>query len=125
MKDIHELISLILEVAFIPLVFSSISQTSRVRAVEKYNPKLMSMVDLMYLEIFLPHSFWDYAVIIASYILNNTLNSSGLKLLSSFGWDTKRVWSLLFVWGCEVYPHVNDEGQYDKNMERCFLIGYP
>ena len=91
MKDIHELISLILEVASITLVFSSISQTSRVRAVEKYNPKLMSMVDLMYLEIFLPHSFWDYAVIIASYILNNTLNSSGLKLLSSFGWDTKRV----------------------------------
>ena len=31
----------------------------------------------------------------------------------------------LRVWGCEVYPHITDEDQYDKDMEICFLIGYP
>ena len=33
----------------------------------------------------------------------------------------------LCVWGCEVYLHVNDEyeDEYDKDMERCFLIRYP
>ena len=79
MKDIRELISPILEVASISLVFSSISQTSKVRAVERYCTRLISMVDRMYLETLLPHSFWDYVTITASYILNHTLNSSGLK----------------------------------------------
>ena len=31
----------------------------------------------------------------------------------------------LRIWGCEVYPHVDDDDAYDKDMERCFLIGYP
>ena len=31
----------------------------------------------------------------------------------------------LCVWSCEVYPHVKDEDEYDKDIERCFLIGYP
>ena len=91
MKDIHELISLSLEVESIQLVFSSISLTSRVGAIERYCTRLMSMVDLMYLETSLPHSFWDYAAITASNILNHTLSSSRPKLLSSFGWDTKIV----------------------------------
>ena len=55
MKDIHELISSSLEVESVPLVFSSISPTSRVRAAEKYCNRLMSMVDLMYLQTSLPH----------------------------------------------------------------------
>ena len=57
MKDIHELISPILEVASIPLMFSSISQTSRVGAAERYCTRLMSMVDLMYLKTLFPCSF--------------------------------------------------------------------
>ena len=31
----------------------------------------------------------------------------------------------LRVWGCEFYPYVSDEDQYDKAMERCFPIEYP
>ena len=27
--------------------------------------------------------------------------------------------------GCEVYPHVDDEDEYDKDIKRCFLNGYP
>ena len=49
MKDVHKLISPSLEVVSIPLIFSSISPTSRVRATERYYTKLMSMVELMYL----------------------------------------------------------------------------
>ena len=80
MKNIHGLISLILEVASILLVFSSISQTSRVGVAKGYCTRLMSnMVDLMYLETFIPYSLWDYVAITTSYILNHTLNSSRLK----------------------------------------------
>ena len=56
-KDIHEPISLSLEIASIPLVFLSISQASRVEAAERNYIRLMSMVDLMYLETLLPCSF--------------------------------------------------------------------
>ena len=79
MKDIHKLISPSLEVESIPFVFSSISPTSRVGAAEKYCTRLMSMVDMMYLETSLLHSFEDYAAIIASYILNHTSSSSRPK----------------------------------------------
>ena len=79
MKYIHELISLSLDVESIPLVFSSINPTSRVGAVEKYRTRLISMVDLMYLETSLPYSFWDYAEITTSYILNHAPSSSGPK----------------------------------------------
>ena len=50
MKDIHELISLSLEDKSIPLMFSSISLTSRVRAAKKYYNRLISLADLMYIE---------------------------------------------------------------------------
>ena len=79
MKDIHELISPSLKKESIPLVFSLISLISRVRATDKYCNKLMSMVDMIYLETSLLHSLWDYAVIIASFILNHTTISSGRK----------------------------------------------
>ena len=79
MKDIHKLISLSLEVMSIPLVLLLISQTSRVGMTEKNCTKLMSMVNLMYLETLLPHSFWDSTMITASYILNHTPNSNRLK----------------------------------------------
>ena len=74
MKDIHELISLSLIEESVPLVFSLISPTSRVRWKEKYCNKLMSIVDMMYLKTSLPHSFWDYDH--TSYILNHTSISS-------------------------------------------------
>ena len=80
MKDIHELISLSLEVEAIPLMFSLISPTSKVGAVEKYCKRLMSIVDLMYLETLLPQNFWDYMTITVSYILNYTPSSSGTKI---------------------------------------------
>ena len=67
MKDIHELISLSLEVEFIWFVFSSISPSSRGGVAERYCTRLMSMVNLMYLETSFPHSLWDYAVVTASY----------------------------------------------------------
>ena len=57
MKDIHGIISLSLEVESIPLVFSSISSTNKVGAAERYYNRLMCMVDLMYLETSLSHSF--------------------------------------------------------------------
>ena len=79
MKDIHELIILSLEVESIIFVFSSISPTSRVGVAERYYTRLRSMVDLIYLETTLPHSFWDYAVITAFYILNHTPSSSELN----------------------------------------------
>ena len=66
-KDIHELISLIMKVASIPFVFSSIISTSRVGAAKRYCTRLMSMLDLTYLETLLPHSFWEYVVITAFY----------------------------------------------------------
>ena len=50
MKDIHELISPSLEVESIPLVFSSISPTTRVGTAKRYYTRLTSMVDLMYLK---------------------------------------------------------------------------
>ena len=58
-KDIHELISSSMKEKSIPLMFSSISITSRVKVAERYCNKLMSMIDLMYLETSFPHSFWD------------------------------------------------------------------
>ena len=57
MTDIHELINPSLKEKSVPLVFSSISPTSRVEVAERYCNKLMSKVDLMYLEPSLPHSF--------------------------------------------------------------------
>ena len=106
-------------------MFSSISPTSRVGAVEKYCNILMSMVDMMYLETSLTHSFQDSVAITASYILNHTPISNGqktpLELWIGYTYNLEH----LHVWGCEVYPHVNDEDEYDKDMERCFLIGYP
>ena len=81
MKDIHYLITPSLEVVSIALVFSSISQTSRVGAAERYYTRLMSMVNLMYLKTFLPRSFRDYVAITYFYILNHTTNSSVLKTL--------------------------------------------
>ena len=57
MKDIHELINSSLKEKSVLLMFSSISPTSRVKDVEMYCNKLMSMVNLLYLETSLPHSF--------------------------------------------------------------------
>ena len=102
MKDIHELVSLILEVASILLVFSLIRQTSRVGAVERYYTKLLSMADLLYLETLLPHSLWDYATITASYILNHTPNSSGLKTSFRLWMGYKEILKHLHVWGYKV-----------------------
>ena len=39
--------------------------------------------------------------------------------------EHKEILEHLRVWGCEVYPHVSDEDQYDKDMEIRFMIGYP
>ena len=125
MKDIHELISPSLEIASISLVFSSISQTSRVRVVERYCTRLMSMAYLMYLETLLPRSFQDYAAITASYTLNHTPNQSKLNTPFEIWMGYKESLEHSRVWGCEVYPHGSDEDQYNKDMERCFLIGYP
>ena len=125
MKNIHEIIILSLEVESIQLVFSSISPTSRVGVEKKYCIRLMSMVDLMYPETLLPHSFWDYAVITTSYILNHTPSSSGPKTPFKLYMGYKDNLEYLCIWGCEVYPHVIDEDQYGKDMKRCFLIGYP
>ena len=85
----------------------------------------MSMVDLMYLETLLPHSFWDYAAITISYIFNHTVSSSGQKTPFELWMVYRDSLEHLCVWGCEVYAHVTNEDEYDKNMERCFLIGYP
>ena len=106
-------------------MFSSISPTSRVGVVEKYYNKWMSMVDMMYLETSLHHIFGDYAAIIASYILNHTLISSGLKTPFELCIGYTDRLEHLHVWDCEVYPHVDDEDEYDKDMEICFVIGYP
>ena len=125
MKDIHELISPSLEIESILLVFSLISPTSRVGAIEKYCNRLMSMVDLMYMETSFPHSFWDYVVITTFYISKYTPCSSGPKTPLWLWMGYKDSLEHLSIWDCEVYPHVIDEDEYDKDMERCFLIGYP
>ena len=83
------------------------------------------MVDMMYLETTLPHSFWDYATITAPYILNYTPISNGRKTHFELWMGYTDSLEHLHIWGCMVYPHVDDEDEYDKNMKRCFLIGYP
>ena len=120
MKDIHELTSPSLEVASIPLVFSLISQRSRVGAAERCCTRLMSMVNLIYLETLLPRRFWDYVAFTTSYILNHTPNSSGLKTPFEIWMGYKEIMEHLRVWDCKVYLHVSD-----KDMERCFFIRYP
>ena len=83
----------------------------------------MSMVDMMYQETSFPHSFWDYAVITYSYILNHTLISSGWKTPFKLWIGCTDSLEHFHVWGCEVYPHVDDKDEYGKDMKRCFLIG--
>ena len=101
MKDIHELISPSLKEESIPLMFSSISPTSRVGEAEKYCHKLMSMVDMMYLETSLPYSFWDYVAITASYILTHTPISSGQKTPFKLWMGYTDNLEHLHIWGCE------------------------
>ena len=85
----------------------------------------MSIVDLMYMEISLPHSFWDYKAFTALYILNHTLSPHGWKTPFEIWMGYSDSLEHLHVWGCEVYPYVDDEDEYDDDMERCFLIGNP
>ena len=63
--------------------------------------------------------------ITASYILIYTLISSGRKTPFELWMGYTDDLEHLHVWGCEVYPHVDDEDKYDKDIERYFLIGYP
>ena len=102
-----------------------IQLSSKNQGCNRYCTRLMSMVDLMYLETILPCSFQDYAAITASYTLNHTPNSSRQKTSFEIWMGYKETLAHLRVWGCEVYPHVSDKDQYDKDMERYFLIGYP
>ena len=64
-------------------------------------------------------------MITASYILNHTTSLSGPKTPFVLWMGYKNSLEHFHVWGCEVYPHVTDEDQYDKDIERCFLVGYP
>ena len=86
MKDIHELISPSLEVVSTLSVFSSISQTSRVRVVERWTWciwKYCFLIDFGIMQRLSPLTSWT--------IHQTQVN---WKLLLRFGWDTKNVWGI-------------------------------
>ncbi|PON81121.1 Ribonuclease H-like domain containing protein, partial [Trema orientale] len=109
----------------IPYEYTTIYKHSRIGAVERYDIRLKHTIELMYKESLLSKRYWDYALKIASYILNFTpsdkVTSTPFQLWMGYIESLEHI----KVWGCEVYLCKKVGDEVDKNSEKCFLLGYP
>ncbi|GJV30337.1 retrotransposon protein, putative, ty1-copia subclass [Tanacetum coccineum] len=95
------------------------------RQSERRNRTLLDMVRSMMNLTTLPLSFWDYALEIATRILNMVPTKKVDKTPYELGYGKVPNLSYLKVWGCEALVKRDTPDKLQQRFVKCIFIGYP
>ena len=92
---------------------------------ERRNRTLLDMVRSMMNRSTLPLSFWSYALITATRILNMAPTKKLDKTPYEIWHGKVPSLSYLKVWGCEAYVRQQASNKLDPRSTKCIFVGYP
>jgi hypothetical protein len=83
------------------------------------------MVRLILSQVELPDSFWGFALLSATFLLNRSPTKAANKTPYEIWKGKVPNMSFLKIWGCEAYVKVRPDDKLSPRSEKCIFVGYP
>ena len=92
---------------------------------ERRNRTLLDMVRSMMGQVELPNSFWGFALLSATFLLNRSPTKAANKSPYEIWKGSVPNMSFLKIWGCDAYVKVKVDDKLAPRSEKCIFVGYP